>query len=176
MRHQRAYLAFNQQKNEVEYCIQEAKQILAEQTKDYIMEHDEVRRVRAHCTQLKEKSKITVPSCIAQVTDLHDLFEALHDYIKWNWTTTDGTGKDTKALRSGVNWSHDEEYEHFFEVGSQIKVRWSKEEMGETGWKPGCYRAEVQEADIRSDEITYTCRSLSQSTHVRLPLYLLKEN
>ena len=62
------------------------------------MERDEVRRVRAHRTQLKEKSKIAVPSCIAQVTDLHDLFEALHDYIKWNWTATDGTGKDTKAL------------------------------------------------------------------------------
>ena len=117
------------------------------------MERDEVRRVRAHRTQLKEKSKIAVPSCIAQVTDLHDLFEPLHDYIKCyrSRTGTDETGKDTKALGGGVNWSHDEEYEHFFEVGSQIKVRWSKEEMGETGWKPGWYSAEVQEAGIRSD-------------------------
>ena len=47
-----------------------------------------------------------------------------------------------------------DELEQFYEVGARIKVKWSKEEIGDTNWRPGWYVGEVQEADIENDEIT----------------------
>ncbi len=45
-------------------------------------------------------------------------------------------------------------YEDYFEVGSNLKIRWTSEELGDSGWKPGWYSAEVQSSKIKNDEIT----------------------
>ena len=47
-----------------------------------------------------------------------------------------------------------DELEQFYEVGVRIKVKWSKEDIGDTNWRPGWYVGEVQEADPKNDEIT----------------------
>jgi len=39
-------------------------------------------------------------------------------------------------------------------IGSQIKVKWGKEELGNTGWHPGWYVADVQSYDAASDVIS----------------------
>ena len=39
------------------------------------------------------------------------------------------------------------------QIGTRIKVKWTKEEVGESGWKPGWYIAHVQGYDDE-DEIT----------------------
>lgn len=39
-------------------------------------------------------------------------------------------------------------------VGSVVKVKWTTEEVGDSGWKPGWYKATVQEFDEDSDTIT----------------------
>ncbi|KAJ7354919.1 hypothetical protein OS493_029028 [Desmophyllum pertusum] len=47
-----------------------------------------------------------------------------------------------------------DEIEQFYEIGARIKIKWSKEEIGDTDWRPGWYVAEVQDADRDNDEIT----------------------
>ena len=38
-------------------------------------------------------------------------------------------------------------------VGTQIKIKWTKDEIGDSNWKPVWY-AEVQESDIENNKIT----------------------
>ena len=40
------------------------------------------------------------------------------------------------------------------EIGAKIKVKWSLDEVGESGWKPGWYIAYVQGYDAESDIVT----------------------
>ena len=47
-----------------------------------------------------------------------------------------------------------DEIEQFYEIGARIKIKWSKEEIGDSDWRPGWYVAEVQYADMDNDEIT----------------------
>ena len=44
-------------------------------------------------------------------------------------------------------------------VGSKIKVKWSVDEVGDSGWKPGWYIAFVEGYDEGDDEIivSYPC-------------------
>ena len=40
-----------------------------------------------------------------------------------------------------------DEIEQFYELGARIKIKWSKQEIRDTDWRPGWYVAEVQDAD-----------------------------
>ncbi len=44
-----------------------------------------------------------------------------------------------------------DEIEQFYEVGARIKVKWTREEIGDSGWKPGWYVGEVQESEVEND-------------------------
>ena len=44
-------------------------------------------------------------------------------------------------------------YEEVTEIGAGILIRWNKEELKESGWRPGWYAAEVQAFDPDSDQI-----------------------
>lgn len=61
------------------------------------------------------------------------------------------TGEEKPSRRK--NQEH-VEYEEYFEVGSNLKIRGTSEEIGDSGWKPGWYSAEVQSSTIENDEIT----------------------
>ena len=50
--------------------------------------------------------------------------------------------------------SNGTEYEDYFEIGVHLKIMWTRDEIGDTGWKPGWYSAEVQSSTIENDEIT----------------------
>ena len=41
----------------------------------------------------------------------------------------------------------------FFEIGTKVKVKWSSDEVKDTGWKLGWYVAYVQSADSDEDQI-----------------------
>ena len=45
-------------------------------------------------------------------------------------------------------------HEKITEVGTYIKVKWSKEQIGDSDWHPGWYKAEVQSYDIQTDEVS----------------------
>jgi len=38
--------------------------------------------------------------------------------------------------------------------GASIKVKWSTEEIGDSSWKPGWYKATVQSYDSKSDTLS----------------------
>jgi len=38
--------------------------------------------------------------------------------------------------------------------GASIKVKWSAEEIGDSGWKPGWYKAIVQSYNSKSDTLS----------------------
>ena len=40
------------------------------------------------------------------------------------------------------------------QVGAKVKIRWTSEEIGDSGWRPGWYIAHVQEYDESSDTIS----------------------
>ena len=44
------------------------------------------------------------------------------------------------------------------EVGAMLKIQWMKEDIGETGWRPGWYTAIVQsyQQDDDTIEVTYS--------------------
>ena len=46
------------------------------------------------------------------------------------------------------------ELEQFYEIGALIRVKWSKEEIGDSSWRPGWYTGEVQGSDSENDLIT----------------------
>ena len=59
-------------------------------------------------------------------------------------------------MKSGYNTlcaETDNGLENFFEVGARVKVCWTKEEIGNSGWQPGWYVAEVQNANSMLDQI-----------------------
>ena len=60
-----------------------------------------------------------------------------------------------ELLKKGLlTLSYGDELEQFFEVGAQIKIKWTKDEIGDSNWKPGWYAGEVQESDLENDKIT----------------------
>ena len=50
--------------------------------------------------------------------------------------------------------TEEEVKEQICAIGSRIKVKWGKEELGNTGWHPGWYVADVQSYDAVSDVIS----------------------
>ena len=55
---------------------------------------------------------------------------------------------------SSVSASEDQLREQISQIGCKVKIRWTKEEIGDTGWKAGWYVAEVQGYDIDTDVLT----------------------
>ena len=60
------------------------------------------------------------------------------------------------------------ELDEFYEIGCQVKVRWSKEELGDSGWRSGWYIGEVQQSDPDNDVIKVVFQA--QPTHTKLLL------
>ena len=76
-------------------------------------------------------------------------------------------------------------YELFFEVGKFVKVTWSKEKVGESGWYPGWFTVQVQWCSIKDDRITVKYVSELESIYEvvtpelakgKLKLYLQKKD
>ena len=44
-------------------------------------------------------------------------------------------------------------YDAYFEIGTRIRVHWTKHEIGDSGWRSGWYVAEVQGSNILKDTI-----------------------
>ena len=50
--------------------------------------------------------------------------------------------------------SDNSQIDNFKQVGSKVKIRWTLEELGNSGWKPGWYVAYVQAYDDETDTLT----------------------
>lgn len=163
--HGRAHLAFYQQEKELERCIQTAKKIISMQIKESMLEYDDIRRIRTHKTPLAEKSKIPLPVNLKSIIGLHDLFKLLQDYVQLHTFRKDDDDISDKSSPGTSSEREIDEYHRYFEVGTHVKIRWSRDEIGDTGWKAGWYNAEVQESDLTLDEITVVYVSEPESIY-----------
>ena len=106
---------------------------------------------------LKNRSSLPVPEWIKCPGDLHNIFEPLERYIN------NGINKSNTAclsvplsVENCVNFNDAEDestYDAYFEIGTRIRVRWTKHEIGDSGWRSGWYVAEVQGSNILEDTI-----------------------
>ena len=60
-----------------------------------------------------------------------------------------------QLLKEGIMKTyHEDEIGQFFEVGCRVKVKWTREEIGNSNWRPGWYVGEVQSSETGQDKIT----------------------
>ena len=55
--------------------------------------------------------------------------------------------------------------QQLMEVGAKVKVKWTSDEIGDSGWKPGWYIAYVQGYDSDADIITLQYQSEPDCTY-----------
>lgn len=59
-----------------------------------------------------------------------------------------------------------DEMKQFYEVGARVKVKWTREEIGDSNWRPGWYVGEVHGSMVaEEDEITVQFISEPESTY-----------
>ena len=69
------------------------------------------------------------------------------------------TERNRELIRSGKNSivsllsSNGHQSEDFMVVGKRVKIKWSKDEIGDSGWKCGWYTAMVQGFCVEHDSV-----------------------
>ena len=105
----------------------------------------------------------SVPTDIRQPSDLIELFSPLISYMeKEEKDKQDKDSESTIMYATNLKASSSETqadqvnelHEAISQVGARIKVKWCKEELGDSGWRPGWYTAVVQSYDSENDTIT----------------------
>ena len=141
------------QVREIQKLINLAQSLIFYQLKYDVIDEPDFRRERKYQEKkLSYSSKLEVPSGISK-KNLQDVFGNLKIYLNHKIQTTK---KDDEELATGeiLTINQEEQYEDYFEVGSHVKIRWTSDEIGDSGWRPGWYSAEVQSSTIEDDEIT----------------------
>ena len=93
---------------------------------------------------------------IRSESDLTNLFSPLIDYI--NKLRRDKEEQDqsttVQLVQCNSGTADSAKREQISQIGSKVKIKWSKDEVGDSGWRPGWYNAEVQGYDNETDMIT----------------------
>ena len=135
--------------------------ILSERTLDLMRPNHTYFR-RTHSCIDHEDNLLEVPPHIKTLQDLSGLYRPLLEFINIVEKTSRenderSTGHLNLSKKSGLEVTTSTKQEQLKEqisaIGSQIKVKWGKEELGNTGWQPGWYVADVQSYDTASDVI-----------------------
>ena len=110
----------------------------------------------------QNKISVPLPHHIHDYSDLCHLFDPLIQFVdiihEQRSTTEIVTAVKSDLQCSTVKTDFDIK-DQVCIVGSKISIKWSKEDVKDSGWKPGWYTAYVQEYDEDEDEITvnYPC-------------------
>ena len=100
-------------------------------------------------------------SCLNVPTDMNmfniaDMLKSLKDDIRI-LQRSKGNNHDAERTSSGsssiTTFIPKEPYEEYFEIGTKVSVKWTSQDIGDTGRKPGWYTAEVQDSSIDNDWI-----------------------
>lgn len=100
------------------------------------------------------KTFVPMPSHIRGEEDLLNLYSPLQDYLQELSCAHSTTQELIRSSKSTSANSSEESIlkEQVIQIGAIISVRWSTSEVGDSGWKPGWYKAEVhgycEETDI----------------------------
>ena len=155
--HGQYYLCFKQEEDEILKTIGLAEDIMLEQRRQFVLNPDDIYRKRTHTTS-KHNSQLQVPHGTNFKT-LQQIFEPIKNYIT---ILKDMRREKDKEITVATvvdkttgecNQVENETYEEYFAVGAKIKLRWTKEEIGDSGWRCGWYTAQVQASNLEEDTI-----------------------
>ncbi len=119
-----------------------------------------VYRQRTYTNPQRESPKLDLP---IKPPDLLHMFDPLVQYVDIVASTQKHRGtslliqsktdeQDPLLLTSDQN----QQAELMVQTGARVRVKWTKEELGNSGWKPRWYTAEVQAFDPDTDVLTVT--------------------
>ncbi len=132
--------------------------ILAERKKCYLRKVHHTYQRRTYAYSSVRHTSVSLPQHVCRMNDLQNLFEPLLDFL--NIIHTSYKEKDqqsTIGLMPNKSAMDPEDIRSCIcEVGACIKVKWTAEEVGDSGWRPGWYRVVVQSYDSESDTLTVT--------------------
>ena len=160
MRHNRTVTITSREEKQIKDLINLVHKVILEQRKLHITSH--VYRKRTYTLQSNNSKFVAIPSHVVVEDDLHkSLFEPLLTWLE-SLSRARKQKDDTAVFRprfcgiSKLEMSTEEDNltENIKQTGSKIKVLWSAEEVGDSGWKPGWYPATVQKYCEETDILT----------------------
>ena len=104
-------------------------------------------RKRQFSTSTFKTSFLPPPHTVKNESDLQNLFQPFLGFLemqKQQHKLQDDALPLQPKKKEIIGLSDTDLRESISQVGSKIKIQWTKEEIGDTGWKPGWYVATVQ--------------------------------
>lgn len=156
--HGKYHLCFEQEENEILRTIRLAEEILQEEKRQFVLNRDDVYRKRTYTTK-KSESQLQVPYN-TNFENMQRIFEPVKNYVQiLRKIRIEKSTELSNAIIGNTSYTQNqpatnhEEYEDYFSIGTKIKVRWTKDEIGDSGWRCGWYTAQVQEGHLEEDVI-----------------------
>lgn len=131
--------------------IKISEDLIYEQFQDEFLQEKDQLRKRKHSSKRASFSNLNIPTDVSEMTDLLTVLKSLKLYID---TLSSEEIKSSKTSSDTNSFRRRDIYQKFFEVGKFVRVKWSKEEVGESGWRRGWFTAKVQGCPIKDDRIT----------------------
>ena len=160
LRHGRSHLTSYREVQEIKRLVDTSKTIVFHQLREEIINIPDIRRMRKFVSKASTDRSVISLSPDFKKEKLCDLFDPMLSYIQKfpNVKREVAEGSQTlnikKYLTTTTNTPEQDDHECYFEIGKKVKIKWTADEIGDTGWRPGWYVAEVQSASIETDEVT----------------------
>ena len=151
LRHGQTAAITGREEEQLKDLIQIFKLLVLAQRKVQISNHTYQKRTFA-TEQYKER--ISPPHHIL-TSNLHELFQPITAHLdNQRHRREEKDQNNTVRLVAGVPMSHSSLKEKISQVGAKVKIKWTVDEVGDSGWRPGWYVAYVQAYDNETDTIT----------------------
>lgn len=155
-------LAFYKEEEEILKTIDDAEKLILEERQDYLTNPKSVFRTRTHGGANKYVKDTPISHIQFDLKNLHKMLEKQREYITIQRQQNREKGKtfiksdnrqdmDSMQIHTTATAAADEA---IFSIGAKVKVKWSRDDVQGTDWKPGWYTAYVQSADPLQDQIT----------------------
>ena len=126
-----------------------------------ILEEQRLHIINAVCRKRQfvsdhQKNQVPLPSHITKPEDLPNLFHTLLHHIEIVYKTrSENDERSTVHLKqSNLPRQVSSHREQLCQPGAQISIKWLLEELGDSGWKAGWYKAVVQAYEPETDKLT----------------------
>ena len=157
LRQNRYNLAFKDQEDEIKRMLRVVSNIVLEQRRSALLNPADVYRKRKYNTFTGEKSFLVVPNHLTLENIHNQMLKPIEEYLNILYNLR--TERNRELIRSGKNSivsllsSNGHQSEDFMVVGKRVKIKWSKDEIGDSGWKCGWYTAMVQGFCVEHDSV-----------------------
>ena len=132
LRNGRSHLASYMQVREIKDLIKLVQSLILYQVNCEIIDQPEVYRTRKFPGKnLAKKSQIPIPYGVSK-ENLENLFETLLIYLNHKTHHSSNMNKVENTMENKTG-SKEVNYEDYFEVGSNVKIRWTSQEIGDSG-------------------------------------------